>query len=235
MNALIKRALPLALASGLVLSAGNAMALDIGLGAKAGTQGYGLDLSAGVTPKFNVRGGFTQFSFNYEDELKSETSAGGASVNNTANYSTTFDFNTVALLVDYHPFTSGFRLTTGAMLNNSELRGTAVAGDQTIEIGNYTSTQGADLRADVIITFPKTAPYLGIGYDSSRYSKSGFSFTYDLGVMFQGEPTAKVALSGADANEVPQEDIDREVASINETLSSFTIYPVMNLGLSYTF
>ena len=235
MNALIKRALPLAIASGFALSAGSAMAIDIGLGAKAGTQGYGLDLSAGVTPKLNVRGGFTQFSFNYDGELEKDTSAGGASINNKANYSTTFDFNTVALLVDYHPFASGFRLTTGAMLNNSELHGVAVAGDQTIEIGNYTSTQGADLRADVTITFPKTAPYLGIGYDSSRYSKSGFSFTYDLGVMFQGEPTAKVELSGADASQVPQEDLDREVASVNETLSDFTIYPVMNLGLSYTF
>ncbi len=235
MKTLSQRILMLSIATGLSLSAGNAMAVDIGLGAKAGTLGAGLDLSVGVTPKLALRGGFSQFDFNYADSIESETSSQGASVSSTADYTTTFEFNTLAMLLDYHPFASGFRLTAGAMLNNNELRGTAVAGDQTIEIGNYTSTQGADLQADVSITFPKTAPYLGIGYDSSRYSKSGFSFAYDIGVMFHGEPTATVTLSGDDAAGVPQEDIDREVANINEEISSFTIYPVMNLGLSYTF
>ncbi len=235
MKTLSQRILMLSIATGLSLSAGNAMAVDIGLGAKAGTLGAGLDLSVGVTPKLALRGGFSQFDFNYADSIESETSSQGASVNSTAGYTTTFEFNTLAMLLDYHPFASGFRLTAGAMLNNNELRGTAVAGDQTIEIGNYTSTQGANLQADVSITFPKTAPYLGIGYDSSRYSKSGFSFAYDIGVMFHGEPTATVTLSGDDAANVPQEDIDREVANINEEISSFTIYPVMNLGLSYTF
>ncbi len=235
MKKLTQRALPLAIASGLCLSTSNALALDIGIGAKAGTLGAGLDLTVGVTEKVNLRGGFNQFSFDYTGDIEDETSAGGASVTSTADYSTTLEFNTIAMLVDYHPFQSGFRLTAGAILNNNELRGTAIAGDQTIEIGNYTSSQGADLQADVSITFPKTAPYLGIGYDSSRYSKSGLSFTYDLGVMFQGEPTASVALSGSDASQVSQADIDAEVADINETLADFTIYPVMNLGLSYTF
>ncbi len=235
MKTLSQRILMLSIATGLSLSAGNAMAVDIGLGAKAGTLGAGLDLSVGVTPKLNLRGGFNRFDFNYTGSINNETSSQGASVSSSADYSTTFEFNSIAMLLDYHPFASGFRLTAGAMLNNNELRGTAVAGDQTIEIGNYTSTQGADLQADVSITFPKTAPYLGIGYDSSRYSKSGFSFAYDVGVMFQGEPTATVALSGDDASQVPQADIDREVADINNTLADFTVYPVMNLGLSYTF
>ncbi len=235
MKKLTQRTLSLAIASAFCLGAGNALAVDIGIGAKAGTLGAGLDLTVGVTEKINLRGGFNQFSFDYNDSIESSTSSNGASVTSTADYSTTLEFNTIAMLIDYHPFQSGFRLTAGAMLNNSELRGTAIAGDQTIEIGNYTSTQGADLQADVSITFPKTAPYLGIGYDSSRYSKSGLSFTYDLGIMFQGAPTASVEVSGADAAQVPQADIDAEVADINETLADFTVYPVLNLGLSYTF
>ena len=211
------------------------MAADLSIGAKAGTLGYGFDASIPVSEKISLRGGFTQFSFDYNDSITSSDSVSGANVSSSATYNTTFDFSTIALLADYHPFQSGFRLTGGAMLNKNEFKGQAIAGDQTIEIGNYTSTQGADLQADVKVSFPSTAPYLGFGYDSSSYSRSGFSFTYDMGVLFQGEPTAEVKLSGSDASQVPQADVDREVANINETLSSFNVYPVLNVGMSYRF
>jgi len=230
-----RRPLTLALSSLLLTATSSAMAFDLSVGAKAGTLGYGLDASIPVSEKISLRGGFSQFSFNYNDSITGSDSVNGANVSSSATYETTFDFNTVALLADYHPFHSGFRLTGGAMLNKNEFRGHAVAGDQTIEIGNYTSTQGADLKADVKVSFPTTAPYLGFGYDSSAYGKSSFSFTYDLGVLFQGEPTAAVALSGADANQVPQADVDREVAKINDTLSVFNVYPVLNVGMSYRF
>lgn len=235
MNKLTRTILPFAIATGLSTISLNVQALDLSIGAKGGTLGYGMDLGLELNGKLGVRTGFNQFDFNYDGEINNSTSSGSITAQNSAQYTTTFDFNTVQLLADYHPFHSGFRLSAGAMLNNNKLTGTAVAGDQTITIGNYTSTQGADLRADVEITFPKVAPYLGIGYDASARNKSGLSLTYDLGVMFQGEPTASVELSGADANQVSQADIDAEVANVNDTLSSFNIYPVMNLGLAYTF
>jgi hypothetical protein len=235
MNKLKQRSLTLTLATILAGSAGSAMALDVSMGAKAGTLGYGMDMSIPVSDKIRLRGGFNQFSFNYDDSITSSSTVQGANVSNSATYSTTFNFNTIELLADYHPFRSGLRLTGGLMLNNNEFKGTAVAGDQTIEIGNYQSSQGADLQADVSVTFPSTAPYLGFGYDSSSYGKKGLSFTYDIGVLFQGEPTAKVELSGADAALVPTAEIDAEVANINETLADFKLYPVANVGLSYYF
>ncbi len=228
-----KTLLPVSVAA--IFAVGSANAFDLSVGAKAGTLGYGADISVPVSEKISVRAGFTRFSFNYDGAIDSTSDVNGASVNSTATYTTTLDFNTVSLLADYHPFSSGFRLTGGAMLNKNELSATATAGDQTISIGDYESTQGADLTADVAITFPSTAPYVGLGYDSSPYSKSGLSFTFDAGVMFQGEPNAEVTLSGADAAQVSQADIDKEVADINDTLKDFNVYPVVNLGLSYRF
>jgi hypothetical protein len=63
MKKLTQRTLSLAIASALCLSAGSALAVDVGVGAKAGTLGAGLDLTLGVTEKINLRGGFNQFSF----------------------------------------------------------------------------------------------------------------------------------------------------------------------------
>lgn len=231
----LSKTLPLSVSVAVALVSGGAHAFDVSMGAKAGTLGYGADVSVPVTDSISVRGGFSKFSFNYDGAIDSSSEVNGANVSSTATYTTTLDFNTVSLLADYHPFHSGFRLSGGAMLNNNKLSATATAGDQTISIGDYESTQGADLTADVAITFPATAPYLGLGYDSSPYSRSGLSFTFDAGVMFQGEPNADVKLSGADASQVSQDDIDKEVADINDTLKSFNVYPVVNMGLSYRF
>jgi hypothetical protein len=91
---------------------------------------------------------------------------------------------------------------------------------------------------DAAVDFNKAAPYFGIGY--GRPINSGLSLIFDLGVMSQGSPRSKIdvtcgaGVSGARCAQL-QSDAKAEESQLDESLHSFKYYPVISLGLAYTF
>lgn len=210
---------PGALSLALVLLAASpaAVADNFALGAKAGTPGIGLEGTFGMTEALNLRGGL--YTFDYSDTLDE----------NGIEYDGDLELNNIGLFLDWHPFRGTFRVSVGGVQSGTAFKGNA---DGDLDVGNDTYT--AELRAEV--DWDGFAPYLGIGWGNA-VREAGWSMSFDLGVMFTGEPT--VSLTGTVSDPARQPDFDQDLAleeaDLQEELDDVTLYPVIALGVAYRF
>ena len=199
---------------------------DTSLGIRGGTVGAGVELSHAFGPRTGVRLNADAYKYkqtNTYDDL---------------DYDMKVKLQTVSLLGDWFPFANNFRISAGAMLNGNKitLKGLPTNGFYTINGIPYNTAQIESL--DATVNFNKAAPYVGIGY--GRAINSGLSLKFDAGVMFQGSPKSKINVTcGPLATPVEcaqaQSDARAEQARLDESLHSFKYYPVISLGLAYTF
>lgn len=136
---------------------------------------------------------------------------------------------------DWFVLSGGLRLTGGITFNTLSAAVAAVGAGKVLQLGdaNTPYTLTADDRLDLAIRFPKTTPYIGIGY--GHHSGKGLGFVWDIGVSI-GKPkvTARgsgTALSVAQA----QTDIAAEAAKIQADLDKLAVIPQISLGISYKF
>jgi hypothetical protein len=199
---------------------------DTSVGLRAGTLGLGAELSYAVSQQVALRIGADTYSPKEVSVTKEDI-----------DYDAKAKLRSGSLLVDWFPFTNNFRISLGAILNRNKITATGkpdANGQYTIGGSTFQANQIGTPEADV--TFRKTAPYFGIGY--GRPINSGLSFISDLGVMFQGSPTA--TLTAACTPTTPncaqlQSAVAAEQATLQDNVSKFKYYPVFSVGLAYTF
>jgi len=203
--------------------------VDYALALKVGTLGMGLDLSIPINNKFNVRVNLNGAS--YSDDT---TESG-------IKYEYDLDLLTAGVLVDYYPMeNSQFRVTGGVYYNGNELEMCGKPDVAGITVGNitYTANQVGSLNAKV--EFDDVAPYIGIGWGNT-VKKGGWSFNADVGIMYQGEPdvTLTPIYGPLITNAGLQAPIDAQVkieeAQLQDELDDYKIYPVISVGVTYTF
>jgi hypothetical protein len=200
---------------------------DTSLGIRGGTLGAGLELSYALSQRAAVR-------LNADGYNRKQTST-----HDNIDYDMKLKLQTASLMGDWFPFANNFRISAGAMFNRNKftLKGQPTGPGYTINGTFYTSAEVGSL--DAAVDFRKAAPYFGIGY--GRPIKSGLSLIFDAGVMFQGSPRSKIdATCGAAIQGTPQctslqSDAAAEQSNLDESLHSFKYYPVISLGLAYTF
>lgn len=188
-----------------------AQAGGLSMAAKVSTLGYGVELGYRLNNYLGVRAGVNTGSYEY-----SETDAG-------TDYDYSLDFDSIPLVLDWHVFGGAFRLTGGVVSNNNKLTGKAT-GALDIGTGTYTTSATSD------ISFDKTSMYVGLGWASLPSATRGFGLSFDIGVLGHGSPTATLTAPG-----VPPADIAAEEASLNADLEDFKYWPVLSLGVGYTF
>lgn len=186
-----------------------AQADGLGLAGKVSTNGYGIELGYRFNDYLAVRGGINRGSYDY-----SGTDAG-------TNYNYTLDFDNNPVLLDWHPLGGVFRLTAGVVNNNNQLTGRASG-------ALVDGVPAATVTTD--ITFKKTSPYVGFGWGGLPAKKSGLGFSFDLGVLMHGSPTARITAPG-----VPEANRAAEEAALNADLKDFKYWPVISFGIGYTF
>ncbi len=191
--------------------------------AKAGTLGLGLEARYTVTDKFAVRLGGNLFSLGYDGE------------EDGVDYEFDLKLKSINLMADFHPFEGAFRLTGGLLYNGNKILALGASTDD-VEIGDvtYTPAEIGTLTGD--IKFKDIAPYLGIGWGKSL-NDSGLAFTADLGVMFSGAPEVSLNSNGGllSSNADFLAELRREEQNLQGDLDNFKYYPVIALGLSYSF
>ena len=201
-----------------LLVTGGAAADGFGLGVKAGTLGFGVEGTFGLSESVNLRAGVNSYSVT-GDETASDI-----------RYDGKLELRTLALLLDWHPFAGTFRLTAGLMKNDNALRLTATpTASQTIGGTPYTPADIGTLSGDV--TFKSTAPYAGIGWGNAA-RRGRFGGVFEIGAMFQGKPKVSLRASGG---LVSQADLNAEAQEAQTDLDDFKIYPVISFGLSFRF
>src|ERR1700693_2927682 len=201
-------------------------AADTSLGIRGGTLGGGVELSYALSQRAAVR-------LNADGYNRKQTSN-----QDNIDYDMKLKLQTVSLLGDWFPAANNFRISAGAMLNRNKfsMKGQPTGGTYTI---NGTTYPASDVGSfDAQVDFRKAAPYFGIGY--GRPINSGLSLIFDLGVMFQGSPKSKIDASCGPATppltcSQLKSDAAAEQSNLDDSLHKFKYYPVISLGLAYTF
>jgi hypothetical protein len=152
------------------------------------------------------------------------------------SYDAKLAFNRLGVFADWF-FLGAMRLTAGLTFNNltADLRAQG-DGSTSYQIGNAPPVvlTPAD-RLDVTITYPKSTPYLGLGY--GHQMGSGWGFTFDLGASY-GKARLGETHSGPTLGNpalVTQADIDQEMAQLREGVGKIRYIPQLSLGVNYRF
>lgn len=225
-NKLIRPALLLVVLA--AISTGEAYAINVGLSTEVGTTGAGIHVSVPITPTLNARVGANYFNYSFYSRIYRIGCEASAKLR-------TFD-----ALMDWFPFENGFRLTAGAIYN----RNTVDIEGKPDENNNY-QLNGTDYSANLVgkihgnVAFKKYAPYLGLGYGNAATPDKGWGFTADAGVMFQGRASTSInstncTLGSAGCAQLAS-DIATENSKLNDKLRGYRMYPVLRVGMRYTF
>lgn len=200
------------------------------IGAEAGTPGFGGSASWRFADHLGARGGFSYFSFSQTD-----VEIDGINYNNT-------DLRLMSepLGLDIYPWKkSSFRITVGIMLNQNEYTGVAsqdpIANRTFLGIGDsgnsYDSAAIGDLNLKV--EQQPISPYLSIGYSYYFDKAKHWSLSGELGVAYTGNPD--VTLTTGIPNSVPQQDLNAEAKQIEDTVSKYKFYPILRIGVNFSF
>lgn len=215
--------------SGLMLAGllitGSAYAQGLGVTAKFGTLGAGVELTKGFTPKINGRLGYNTFTF---DESGAESGV---------DYDIDLELSTITALLDWHPFEGSLRVTAGAVSNGNELDMKAKPSNATYDIGGVTYTAADVGTFTGKVDFDDMVPYLGIGWGNAVEKGQRLTFSFDLGVMFQGTPKATLSSVGGTLSSDPtfQANLQQEEADLQKELDEFDAYPVLSFGIAWQF
>jgi len=197
---------------------------DATVDGKVSTLGLGLEAAFPVMESVDARIGFNTFNYNFNRTSTSATA--------TTNYSGKLNLQSLQALADWHPMGGSFRVSGGLMYNNNTFTMTALPGaGSTFSVGGVATPIAAGQSVNAGINFNKIAPYLGIGWGRTP-KNTGLSFTSDFGVLFQGSPKGNVSGNVAGATAA---DYAKASADLNSSLNSFKIYPVISIGIGYTF
>jgi hypothetical protein len=128
---------------------------------------------------------------------------------------------------------SSFRLTGGALVGNRNVHGTARSTGNTIELNGVTYVLTAGDSLDFDAKFPNVTPYVGIGWGHQEDS-AGLHFYADAGVAI-GRPRVTLTPSPSLAAKVNPNDLASEQTSAQDKADGLRFYPVLKLGIRYTF
>ena len=140
-------------------------------------------------------------------------------------------YSTTGLFADWHPFGGGFRVAGGVSFNDAKAQigaygsGTATINGKTVNMSGQTY--------NVALEYPKTTPYLGIGYGHNPASK-GLGFYVDFGVLV-GKFKVRSETSLVGSQGITQADIDAQDAKMRDSVGELSVLPVVHLGMSYRF
>ncbi|KAF0192418.1 MAG: outer membrane protein domain-containing protein [Gammaproteobacteria bacterium] len=197
---------------------------DVGVGAKLGTLGAGIELTKDLMHNVNGRVGLNVLNL----------ARNGAE--DGVDYNIDLNLGSIMMVFDWHPFSGGMRLSAGAAFNNNELSLLAKPTNTSYTIGSttYTPSEVGTLRGTV--AFDDLTPYVGIGWGNAVSKDDRFTFVLDIGVLFQGSTESKLTADGTLATDPTfQSELAQEQKNLNKALDAFELYPVIALGFAYRF
>lgn len=200
---------------------------DVGVSAKAGTAGLGVDFIAAINDNFKVRAGYSTYEYNTnhtEEDI---------------DYDAKLRLAGFSLLADYHPWAGGFRVTAGGYSPKHRISGVAkysgAASTVTVNGRDYSSSDLQNLNLDA--KWKGFRPYLGLGYDGFNKTKAGLFFTADVGVIFSGSPSVNLNANCVNAAlcELAAADIAAEERKLRDDINGAKYLPVVQVGIGYRF
>lgn len=221
-----------------VFASGAVHAADVGITGSFGSNGAGVHLTFPLKSNLNARIGANAGSYSFDGST------------NTASYTVKAHAETYDALLDFYPVANAFRVTGGMVYNNNRLDLQArsnINGNFGFNGNTYTVADAGTVNGKA--DFKKFAPYVGIGFGNA-IGKSKWSFSADLGVMFQGRARTSLTntgctldtmswnspfSSGAGLCDRLAADLSTENSKLQAKVGDYKILPVAYVGISYKF
>lgn len=206
-----------------VLTAGAGAALAGEIYSGAGLPGVMLGYAHPLNSSFTLRGDWATLGTHRKK-----------SVEEGVNYDAELGLSRVGLFADWFYF-GGLRITGGVTFNTLRANLVAQGNGTNFTIGGATFPSDPSDRFAVTIKYPKSTPYLGLGY--GHQASTGFGFTFDVGASY-GKATVSESHTGLNLGNpaiVTQADIDREMAELRDGVAKITFIPQLSVGLNYRF
>lgn len=213
---------------GLVLVSGAALARPVNLSVGVSTLGLGFQVSTPIVPgTLDIAVGINHYGLTHAGTYNKS----GTSIPYTASVR----LQTIPILLNYYPFQGVFRVTGGVMINQNQITANASGGNgyYTINGDTYPAQEVGTLTGR--ITYPRLAPYLGIGWGSKAARQSGFSMGFDLGVLYTRSPIVTLNASNPQNNAQLTQDVAAAQATANQKASAAKIWPVIGVRIGYDF
>lgn len=187
-----------------------------------GTLGIGPELGLRFSDRFGARASASFFSLSQDFD------------SDDVEYDGKVKLRSYGLMADFYPGGGSFRISAGARINNSRARVTATpTTDTEIDGVVYTPAQIGTLtgRAET----KNFAPALTVGW--SGRNRRGFVFGGEAGALFQG--AVRIRRFGATgtlaSNPAFLADLEGERRELQDDVSKFKVYPIVQLSLGYRF
>ncbi|MET0533629.1 MAG: hypothetical protein ABW171_05335 [Steroidobacter sp.] len=192
------------------------------LGVTGGTLGIGPQLAFRPNAYVGFRANAGFLSVSRDEEVDDIEYTGDA------------DLNSYGAMLDWFPMGGGLRISIGGRANNTEIE---LVGSPTtnVTVGNTTYTPQQIGTLSGTVTTDDFAPLLTLGYGGTL--GKGFTFGAEIGVLFQGEPQISDLRATGLLASTPQlrADIEREERDIEDEISDYDLWPILQLELQYRF
>ncbi|MBL0371261.1 hypothetical protein JJB09_04395 [Rhizobium sp. KVB221] len=188
------------------------------LSSYAGTLGPGVELGLRFDDNWRARAGINGFQADYVYHQKKSDLHSRLTLLNAG------------LTADYYPFAGDFHVSAGVRLSANKVEGrmknlrARVKGGATIEVPDPLTTYRVEQNA--------IQPYIGAGYSVKVDER--VSLNFDLGALYAGTPDLAVN-SRAYIFGVSRNQIRNEIERARDRISPFKIYPVVQVGLTFSF
>jgi hypothetical protein len=203
---------------------------NVALGARGGSLGIGPELTFRLGDEVHLRVG--ALALDHGDEY-SETGI---------DYDADLELRNGSVLLDWYPGEGSFRLSAGAVWNDTELIATAPLEEllrREVPTLPPLDFDLGTLRGTVEVD--PVGPYLGIGW-GNPFDGGRWGFTFDLGAVYHGEPEVTlVADTLIPIGLIPggQARLDQELAAeeaeLQDEVDGYRYLPVVSIGFTYSF
>jgi hypothetical protein len=188
---------------------------SVSYGVHVSTIGDGITLEKPLLYDFSVR-----------------IATGNASVSQQFNYdgnpyTSTTKYNNFALIGDYRPGGSRYRISGGLVFGNDSIVNTARNESALIRIGNGLYPTGQAGTVTTRVSFPHPSLYLGAGTGTGLIR--GFALAFDAGILIRNGTTSSSATGTLTNNPAFSADLLR----LQSELRTHLVVPVVSVGLTY--
>lgn len=196
-----------------------------------GTLGIGLEAGYALNARFSLRVRSNWIGYNF-DELRHGIAFKAKARNRSAS-----------LLLDYHPWGGGFRLTAGVLLSDLNARVDGSTYDESFLLGDNVYVADGTVCVRGKYSWNTLQPYAGLGWVSGTPGARGWYWSADIGVALLGNGRFTTSTSGnvTDGNghviEGGQihESIRQEAHDVLKRCDHLHVYPVLQVGVGYRF
>ena len=212
----------------------------VGFQVKVGLAGVGFDMATPLGLRFNLRGGGSFFSYNATFTTDGIPVVG------------TLQFRSASASLDYFPFNNSFRISPGAILyNGNQVTATAnIPGGTSFTLNDvdYTSNPANPVNGTAGLSFGKKVdPTLTFGFGNMIPRKGAhWSIPVEVGAAYLGKsPEVSLNLQGSACQNgqgcgpinsgTNLQNIYAQEVKINHDLSPLRFFPIISLGVSYSF